>query len=115
MDLLLSQKMVRFTVTSVFPTKHALGLLTENGLEVLVHIGLDTVSLEGQPFEVHVSEGQKVAAGDLLVTADLEAIKAAGRETSTVVVFTNAATIKSVTVEKLGQTSAKTVVAKVEL
>ena len=103
------------TVTSVFPTKHALGLLTENGLEVLVHIGLDTVSLEGQPFEVHVSEGQKVAAGDLLVTADLEAIKAAGRETSTVVVFTNAAAIKSVTVEKLGQASAKTVVAKVEL
>ena len=103
------------TVTSVFPTKHALGLLTENGLEVLVHIGLDTVSLEGQPFEVHVSEGQKVAAGELLVTADLEAIKVAGRETSTVVVFTNAAAIKSVTVEKLGQASAKTVVAKVEL
>ena len=103
------------TVTSVFPTKHALGLLTENGLEVLVHIGLDTVSLEGKPFEVHVSEGQKVAAGELLVTADLEAIKVAGRETSTVVVFTNAAAIKSVTVEKLGQASAKTVVAKVEL
>ena len=103
------------TVTSVFPTKHALGLLTENGLEVLVHIGLDTVSLEGQPFEVHVSEGQKVAAGELLVTADLEAIKAAGRETSTVVVFTNAAAIKSVTVEKLGQATVKTVVAKVEL
>ena len=103
------------TVTSVFPTKHALGLLTENGLEVLVHIGLDTVSLEGEPFEVHVSEGQKVAAGELLVTADLEAIKAAGRETSTVVVFTNAAAIKSVTVEKLGQAAVKTVVAKVEL
>ena len=103
------------TVTSVFPTKHALGLLTENGLEVLVHIGLDTVSLEGKPFEVHVSEGQKVAAGELLVTADLEAIKAAGRETSTVVVFTNTAAIKSVTVEKLGQAAVKTVVAKVEL
>lgn len=103
------------TVTSVFPTKHALGLLTENGLEVLVHIGLDTVSLEGKPFEVHVKEGDKVAAGDHLVTADLAAIKEAGRETSTVVVFTNAAAIKSVTVEKLGQAAAKTVVAKVEL
>ena len=103
------------TVTSVFPTKHALGLLTENGLEVLVHIGLDTVSLEGKPFEVHVSEGQRVAAGELLVTADLEAIKAAGRETSTVVVFTNAVAIKSVTVEKFGQAAVKTVVAKVEL
>ena len=103
------------TVTSVFPSKHAIGLVTDNGLEVLVHIGLETVSLEGKPFEVHVSEGQKVAAGDLLVTADLEAIKEAGRETSTIVVFTNATAIKSVTVEKLGQASAKTVVAKVEL
>ena len=103
------------TVTSVFPSKHAIGLVTDNGLEVLVHIGLETVSLEGKPFEVHVSDGQKVAAGDLLVTADLEAIKEAGRETSTIVVFTNAAAIKSVTVEKLGQASAKTVVAKVEL
>ena len=103
------------TVSSVFPSKHAIGLVTDNGLEVLVHIGLETVSLEGKPFEVHVSEGQKVAAGDLLVTADLEAIKEAGRETSTIVVFTNAAAIKSVTVEKLGQASAKTVVAKVEL
>ena len=103
------------TVTSVFPSKHAIGLVTDSGLEVLVHIGLETVSLEGKPFEVHVSEGQKVAAGDLLVTADLGAIKEAGRETSTIVVFTNAAAIKSVTVEKLGQSSAKTVVAKVEL
>ena len=103
------------TITSIFPTKHALGLLTDNGLEVLVHIGLDTVSLEGKPFEVHVAEGQKVAAGDLLVTADLEAIKAAGRETSTVVVFTNAQAIKSVTVETFGKVAVKTVVAKVEL
>ena len=103
------------TITSIFPTKHALGLLTDNGLEVLVHIGLDTVSLEGKPFEVHVAEGQKVAAGDLLVTADLEAIKAAGRETSTVVVFTNAQAIKSVTVETFGKVAAKTVVAKVGL
>ena len=103
------------TITSIFPTKHALGLLTDNGLEVLVHIGLDTVSLEGKPFEVHVAEGQKVTAGDLLVTADLEAIKAAGRETSTVVVFTNAQAIKSVTVETFGKVAAKTVVAKVEL
>ena len=89
--------------------------MTDNGLEVLVHIGLDTVSLEGKPFEVHVAEGQKVAAGDLLVTADLEAIKAAGRETSTVVVFTNAQAIKSVTVETFGKVAVKTVVAKVEL
>ena len=103
------------TVSSVFPTKHALGLVTEAGLEVLVHIGLDTVSLEGKPFTVHVAEGQKVAAGDLLVTADLDAIRAAGRETSTVVVFTNGDAIKSVKLEQTGSLAAKTAVAKVEL
>lgn len=103
------------TVSSIFPTKHALGIVTEAGLEVLVHIGLDTVSLEGKPFTVHVVEGQKVAAGDLLVTADLDAIRAAGRETSTVVVFTNGDAIKSVKLEKTGSLAAKTAVAKVEL
>ncbi|WP_231097632.1 PTS transporter subunit IIBC, partial [Streptococcus oralis] len=103
------------TVSSIFPTKHALGLVTEAGLEVLVHIGLDTVSLEGKPFTVHVSEGQKVAAGDLLVTADLDAIRTAGRETSTVVVFTNGDAIKSVKLEQTGSLVAKTAVAKVEL
>ena len=103
------------TVSSIFPTKHALGLVTEAGLEVLVHIGLDTVSLEGKPFTVHVAEGQKVVAGDLLVTADLDAIRVAGRETSTVVVFTNGDVIKSVKLEKTGSLAAKTAVAKVEL
>ncbi|KJU96991.1 PTS system transporter subunit IIABC [Streptococcus parasanguinis] len=102
-------------VTSVFPTKHALGLVTDNGLEVLVHIGLDTVSLEGKPFEVKVTEGQTVAAGDLLVEADLDAIREAGRETSTIVVFTNADAIKSVKVEHTGKLSANAPVASVEL
>ena len=102
-------------VTSVFPTKHALGLVTDNGLEVLVHIGLDTVSLEGKPFEVKVTEGQTVAAGDLLVEADLDAIREAGRETSTIVVFTNGDAIKSVNVEHTGKLAANAPVATVEL
>ena len=102
-------------VTSIFPTKHALGLVTDNGLEVLVHIGLDTVSLEGKPFDVKVTEGQAVAAGDLLVEANLDAIREAGRETSTVVVFTNADAIKSVKVEHTGKLAANAPVAKVEL
>ena len=103
------------TVSSIFPTKHALGLVTEAGLEVLVHIGLDTVSLEGKPFTVRVTEGQQVAAGDLLVTADLGAIRDAGRETTTVVVFTNGDAIKSFKLEQTGSLAAKTAVAKVEL
>ena len=102
-------------VTSIFPTKHALGLVTDNGLEVLVHIGLDTVSLEGKPFDVKVTEGQTVAAGDLLVEANLDAIREAGRETSTVVVFTNADAIKSVKVEHTGKLAANAPVAEVEL
>ena len=102
-------------VASIFPTKHAIGLETDNGLEVLVHIGLDTVSLEGKPFEVKVTEGQTVAAGDLLVEADLAAIREAGRETTTVVVFTNPDAIKSVKVEHTGKLAAKAPVAKVEL
>ena len=102
-------------VSSIFPTKHALGLVSDNGLEVLVHIGLDTVSLEGKPFEVKVTEGQTVAAGDLLVEADLAAIREAGRETSTVVVFTNTDAIKSVKVEHTGKLVANAPVAKVEL
>ena len=103
------------TVSSIFPTKHALGLVTDSGLEVLVHIGLDTVSLEGKPFTVHVSEGQKVAAGDLLVTADLDAIRVAGRKTSTVVVFTNGDVLKSGKLEQTGSLAANTAVANVDL
>ncbi|MCO4473163.1 PTS system, glucose-specific IIABC component [Streptococcus infantarius subsp. infantarius] len=102
-------------VTSVFPTKHAFGLLTDSGLEVLVHIGLDTVALNGVPFSVKVAEGQRVQAGDLLVVADLAAISSAGRETTIIVAFTNTAEIKAVNLTQTGKISAKTPVAKVEL
>lgn len=102
-------------ITSVFPTKHAVGLLTDEGLEVLVHVGLDTVALNGAPFSAKVTDGQRVQSGDLLLVADLEAIKSAERETTTVVAFTNTAEIKSVTLQNLGKQTAKTVVAKVEL
>ncbi|RLK62737.1 PTS glucose/maltose transporter subunit IIBCA [Atopobacter sp. AH10] len=102
-------------VTSIFPTKHAFGLLTDNGLEVLVHVGLGTVALNGVPFSVKVSEGQRVSAGDLLVVADLEAIKSADRETTIVVAFTNTAEIKNVSLVSQGDQVAKHLVATVEL
>ncbi|MBM7642284.1 PTS transporter subunit IIBC [Streptococcus loxodontisalivarius] len=102
-------------VTSVFPTKHALGILTDNGLEVLVHVGIDTVALNGAPFSAKVAEGDRVAAGDLLLVADLEAIKSADRETTIIVAFTNTAEIKSVTLTQTGQVAAKTAVAKIEI
>lgn len=102
-------------VTSVFPTKHAIGLLTDEGLEVLVHVGLDTVALNGVPFSAKVADGQRVTAGDLLLVADLEAIKSADRETTIVVVFTNSAEIKTVTLEKEGQVTKDAIVARVDL
>ena len=102
-------------VASVFPTKHALGLLTDSGLEVLIHVGLDTVALNGAPFSAKVKDGQRVEAGDLLLVADLEAIKSADRETTVIVAFTNTAELKTVTLEQTGQQAAKTPVAKVEL
>ncbi|MFC3932355.1 PTS transporter subunit IIBC [Streptococcus dentapri] len=103
------------TVTTVFPTKHAFGLLTDGGLEVLVHIGLDTVALNGAPFSVKVTEGQQVKAGDLLAVVDLDAVKSANRETTIVVAFTNTAEIKSVELTRTGGVTANTAVAKVEL
>lgn len=102
-------------VTSVFPTKHALGLLTDNGLEVLVHMGIDTVDLKGAPFTVNVKDGDKVSAGDKIAQMDLAAIQEAGKQTTIIVVFTNADEIKSVTLEKTGEILSKTEVANVEL
>lgn len=102
-------------VTSVFPTKHAVGILSDKGVEVLVHVGLDTVALNGVPFSAKVTDGQRVEAGDLLLVADLEAIRSAGRETTIVVAFTNTAEIKSVSLENLGQVSQDSQVATVEL
>ncbi|MEX2785417.1 PTS transporter subunit IIBC [Streptococcus sp. H49] len=102
-------------VTSVFPTKHALGLLTDDGLEVLIHVGLDTVALNGVPFSIKVSEGQRVQAGDLLLVADLAAIESAGRERTIIVAFTNTADIRDVRLLKTGQVSADSLVAEVDL
>lgn len=70
-------------------TGHAIGLMANDGCEVLIHIGIDTVELEGAPFEVVVKAGDTVKAGDLLVRADLDAIKAAGKPTTTMLIVTN--------------------------
>lgn len=77
------------TVTTVFPTGHAAALTTDDGAEILIHIGLDTVKLDGKHFTIHVSEGQKVSKGDLLLEADLEQIKAEGYDTITPIIICN--------------------------
>ena len=76
-------------ITMVADTGHAVGFTTDNGAEVLIHIGMDTVEMKGKGFSVHVKEGQKVKKGQLLVTVDLAAVKAAGFETTTPMVVTN--------------------------
>lgn len=73
----------------VFETKHAVGMEMTNGAEVLFHIGIDTVQLEGDHFEAHVNKGDNVSAGDLLVTFDIQAIEAAGFDTTVISVVTN--------------------------
>ncbi len=77
------------TVLTLFPTKHAIGLVSDNGMELLIHIGLDTVQLNGKFFEAHVSQGDHVTRGQTLITFDLEAIKRAGYTTQTPIVITN--------------------------
>jgi PTS system arbutin/cellobiose/salicin-specific IIC component len=77
------------TVTTVFPTKHAYGITSDTGIEVLVHVGLDTVSLKGEPFDAQVETGFRVERGDTLVHVDLQAIKDAGLSTDTAIIITN--------------------------
>lgn len=76
-------------VTLLFPTKHAIGLLSEDGTEVLIHIGIDTVKLDGEHFTAKVSQGDSITKGQLLMEFDIDAIRAAGYEVQTPIIITN--------------------------
>jgi len=76
-------------VASLFQTKHAIGLLSDNGIEVLIHVGIDTVKLDGKPFTAHVKVGDRVQAGDLLVEFDRQAIIDAGYDLATPIIISN--------------------------
>ena len=80
---------VNGSVMMLFDTKHAIGLVSDDGIEILIHIGVDTVELGGAPFTAHVAQGDTVEAGQLLIESDLDAIKAAGKNTATMVIVTN--------------------------
>ncbi|WP_206912556.1 PTS system, beta-glucoside-specific IIA component [Enterococcus sp. DIV0840] len=77
------------TVMTLFPTKHAIGLISDNGTELLIHIGIDTVQLEGEGFESFVVQNAKVKKGDKLVTFDIKAIEEAGYSTQVPIIITN--------------------------
>jgi len=101
-------------VVNLFPTGHAVGIRTSGGLEVLVHIGIDTVKLQGKGFRILVTEGAKVTAGQPLMQVDLTAIQGDVPSLATTVVFTNLDEKKSWRLERQGSVEAGDPVAVVE-
>ncbi|MDP9741531.1 UNVERIFIED_ORG: PTS system beta-glucosides-specific IIC component [Bacillus sp. B2I3] len=93
------------TVVMVAPTKHAIGLRSTSGVELLVHIGLDTVTLDGKPFTLHVEDGAKFKKGDLLIQFDREFIQKQGLKAITPVIITNTSAYKEVIVENVEDSS----------
>nr|WP_170243649.1 PTS glucose transporter subunit IIA [Halolactibacillus alkaliphilus] len=78
------------SVTSLFPTHHAIGITSDEGAEILIHVGMDTVRLEGKHFTTHIKQGDRIERGQKLLSFDIEKIKAAGYPLTTPVVVTNA-------------------------
>ena len=91
---------VKGKITNIFETKHAIGFLTESGLEVLLHMGLDTVELKGAPFSVLVNVGDTVDENTKVATMDLERVKNSGKETDVVVVVTNSDVLTDFSLDK---------------
>ena len=90
-------------ISSIFPTQHALGIMTPTGLEVLLHMGVDTVDLKGEPFTMKAKVGQAVKAGDEIAIMDLAAVKAAGKGTDIIVAFTNGDVVANIALTELGK------------
>ncbi|RKQ30268.1 PTS sugar transporter subunit IIA [Oceanobacillus halophilus] len=93
-------------IMQVFPTKHAVGLLADNGAEILIHIGLETVSLDGEGFTAHVSEGDRVKQGDKLISFDRNVIGEKAKSTVTPVIITNTDDMSEITVMDKSQVTA---------
>ena len=82
------------TIAVAYPTGHAFGIQSPDGREFLIHIGIDTVALEGQGFEIHAHQGDNVKQGDILVKADIQKIRQLGKSTTTMIIFTDGTNIK---------------------
>lgn len=87
---------VQGRIVQIFPTKHALGIETEDGLEILIHIGLDTVELKGEGFKDYVKVGDEVKVGDKLLEVDLDFIRKSGRSTVSPIIITNMDIVKNI-------------------
>ena len=102
------------TVSSIYDTGHAVCLTTRTGGELLIHIGIDTVKMEGKGFTKKVADGDQVKAGDVLVEADLDAIRDAGYDTATMMILTNADDYASTQKAEPGQVDPSSIVMKIE-
>ena len=101
-------------VATIADTGHALGLTTEDGLDVLIHVGIDTVEMNGDGFRVHVKEGQRISFGQLLMTCNLDKIRAAGYSATTAFLITNSEEYKAVQLLAKGEMEKLVPVIKVE-
>ena len=90
---------VQGEIIQVFPTKHALGIKTHEGLEILIHIGLDTVELKGKGFKTYVKAGDRVEIGDKLLEVDLDFIRENGKSTISPIIITNMDMVKSISIK----------------
>lgn len=95
-------------IVNLFPTKHAIGILSDNGREILIHVGIDTVNLKGEGFETLVLENDHVEKGQPLLKVDLDYVKEHATSTITPIVFTNLAEGEKIVIEKQGPVEAKT-------
>jgi sugar PTS system EIIA component len=103
-------------IVQLFHTKHAIGIKAKNGTEILIHVGLETVKMEGEGFEAHVSEGQAVKVGDKLISFDLELIREKAKSTITPIVITNTDAAESIkTTVGVTATKGSTEVMKVKM
>ena len=100
------------TVEQVASTLHAVGLTSEDGIEILIHVGMDTVEMQGKGFKALVKVGDKVKAGTPLLKVDLEAIRAAGHPTATALIVTNSDDLPEISVVANGDAAAGTPVFK---
>jgi PTS system glucose-specific IIA component len=102
-------------ITNVFPTKHAISFETAEGLNILLHLGVDTVELKGKPFNLQVVEGQSINEGDLLGTMDQKQIEISGKSNELIIIFTNMEVTKEITEILSGKVEHGDVIGKVIL
>lgn len=102
-------------ISTLFPTLHAIGITSKDGIDLLVHIGIDTVNLKGEGFKAHVKEGDKVKKGDLLIEVDIEKVTEAGYNLATPVIVCNTDDYKDVSHNNLGSVKNGDCIVKIKI